>query len=104
MKMPPLDFLLVCSDVSLRDFELNRLNQAANLRKTFIGILDSHLQAASEALFARWLIEHREELLSFANARGMQTSFKFQASHILPAAAPPMKACRGKRSRKEICA
>jgi len=33
VKNPPVDYLLLCSGISLGEFELSRLNQVANLRK-----------------------------------------------------------------------
>jgi hypothetical protein len=106
MKLPPVDFLLVCSGVSLRDFELSRLNLAANLRKDLHGIQDALLQAEGEALLARWLIECREEMLSAGRARELQTSFEFQPHLALPPAPAPAKSVRRKSnsSRREICA
>lgn len=106
MKTPPVEFLLVCSGVSLRDFELNRLNHAANLRKNLRLIQDELLQAESEAVFARWLIEHREALLASGQAVVLQKSFEFHDPLAL-AAGP--KALRSRRQRlsngeKEICA
>jgi hypothetical protein len=77
MKVPPVDFLLVCSGVSLREFELNRLNLAANIRKNVRELLDGLVEAEAEALLARWLIEHREQMLSVARPRDLQTSFEF---------------------------
>lgn len=107
MKVPPLDFLLVCSGVSLRDFELNRLNQAANLRKHLREIADEMCQAEAEAIFARWLMEYREVMLSAGRSAALQSSFKFPPSHTLPVAAAPAKVAKkksGSLSRKEICA
>ena len=90
-KLPPLDFLLVCSDVSLRDFELSRLNEAANVRKNLIDILDRLVQVEAEARFARWLIEHRHELVSIGRARELQTAFEFHPQLSLPAARGPRR-------------
>jgi hypothetical protein len=98
MRNPPFEYLLVCSAKSLQDFELSRLNHAANIRKQLQPIQNELLQAESEALMARWLIEHRAELLA-AGAMTMpppgctcgsvkqivQNSFEF-----LPLPAPPV--------------
>lgn len=86
MENPPLDFLLVCSGMSLRDFELGRLNQIANIRKQLHAIEDQLRQVQAEAELARWLLEHREELLAAGAARGiaLQHSFEF-VSHAVPA-------------------
>jgi len=113
MQNPPIDFLLVCSGMSLREFELNRLNQAANLRKHIRAIEDDLRQAEAEALFARWLIEHRDELFSAGRAQALQEVFEFMlpARPCLsadmaaggPAAAAPRR-IEGERRVKEICA
>lgn len=106
MKIPPIDFLLVCSGVSLRDFELNRLNQAANLRKHIREIADQMCQAEAEAIFARWLMEHRDVILSAGRPNALQASFEFPALCAMSAGAPPRAARRksSSPSRKEICA
>jgi hypothetical protein len=74
---PPIEYLLVCSGISLRDFELNRLNAAANLRKQIIKMEDDLRQAMAEAELARWLMEHREVLLSAGAPTVFQASFEF---------------------------
>lgn len=99
MKKPPLEFLLACSRVSLQDFELSRLNQIANLVKQVQTIQDELRQIEGEALLARWLMEHREELVSIQTAGRMQRSFEFTAE-----SAPPVKALPAKRIRGEITA
>lgn len=77
MKTPPLEYLLVCSGTSLGEFELNRLNLAANLRKDLRIIEEELRQAEAEAVLARWLMEHRENLLSAGAAKVLQGSFEF---------------------------
>ncbi|MBZ5662720.1 MAG: hypothetical protein LAO08_20150 [Acidobacteriia bacterium] len=90
---PPLDYLLGCSGTSLRDFELSRLNEAANLRKEILAIEDDLRQAQAEAVLARWLMEHREELLSAGVPTVFQGSFEFTAApperELYPALPPP---------------
>ena len=105
MNNPPLDFLLVCSGVSLHDFELNRLNAAANLRKHISQINDDLIKAEAEALLARWLMEYRDAILSHRNGKAAQASFEFPVRRELPAA--PARAARSKTSReprREVCA
>jgi hypothetical protein len=87
MKNPPLEFLLACSGISLRDFELSRLNRMANIRKQLHEIEDELRQVEAEASLARWLMEHRDDLLAAGAATGkvFQHSFEF----ISAAAAPP---------------
>jgi hypothetical protein len=84
MKIPPFDFLHLCSGVSLQDFELDRLNQVANLRKDLEVIQDALLQAESEALLARWLIDYRNKLISAGRVQELQASFDFSNYFALP--------------------
>lgn len=87
MKIIPVDYLMMCSGVSLYDFELSRLNQAANLRKNLIQIQDELLQTEAEALVARWLIDYRNSL---PGARPpFQASFEFHSHLALPPAPAP---------------
>jgi hypothetical protein len=83
MRTPPLDFLLGCSNASLQDFELSRRNQANNIRKQILVTMDELRQVDAEADLARWLMEHRSELLaagaSLCTCKS-QHSFEFPAS------------------------
>lgn len=87
MKNPPIDFLLVCSVTSLRDFELNRLNHAANLRKQLRIVADELLQAEAEAASARWLIEYRDQLVA-ARSNDSQMEIEFSPAGPKKAALP----------------
>ena len=57
--LPNLQYLREASAASLESFELSRLNHAANLRREIGALIDQWIQDSSEALMARWLIEHR---------------------------------------------
>ncbi len=63
MVEPPIEFLKDCSERTLRSFEVARLNRAANLRKEGLELFEAMLEAMAEALLARWLIEHKEQLI-----------------------------------------
>lgn len=89
----PLTFLLVCSGTSLQEFELSRLNRIANLRKQLHIIQDELRQIEAEAMCARWLIEHRADLLSAGSVTVVQGEFEF--------AAQPMAITRTERGRKQ---
>jgi hypothetical protein len=98
MRNPPLEYLLACSEKSLQDFELNRLNHAANIRKQMQINQEEMRQADAEAALARWLMEHRAELLA-AGAMTMLPvnctcgSVKQIAQHsfeFVPPPAPPV--------------
>jgi hypothetical protein len=61
---PPLDYLQAASRSSLQSFELARLNHAANLRQEISVLIDQWIQESSEALFARWMLDHHKSLQS----------------------------------------
>ena len=56
---PPLDYLKEASNSSLESFELARLNHAANLRREIGSLIDQWVTETSEAMLARWMIDHR---------------------------------------------
>lgn len=73
---PPIEYLSDLSRMALGEFELRRLNQVANLRKEIraaateileaifeTSIAKECIQLKAEGLLARWLIEHREQLV-----------------------------------------
>ena len=59
---PPLDYLQAASRASLQSFELTRLNHAANIREEIAALLDQWVQESSEALLARWMLDHHKSL------------------------------------------
>jgi hypothetical protein len=59
---PPCEYLRTVSDTSLQSFELARLNRAANLRREIAALIDQWLEETSEALLARWMLEHHNAL------------------------------------------
>ncbi len=61
---PPLDYLQAASRASLQSFELTRLNHAANLRNEIATLIDQWIQESSEALLARWMLDHHKSLQS----------------------------------------
>lgn len=77
MNNPPLDFLLLCSQASLEDFELSRLNRIANIRKQLHALQDELRQVEVEAALGQWLLLHREQLLAAGRALAFQSSFQF---------------------------
>lgn len=70
-----IKFLVDCSTNSLGEFELARLNEAANIEKQMLALMRQYLKTSSEADFARWMMEHREELLR--TAASTQAEFTF---------------------------
>ncbi len=61
---PPLDYLQAASRASLQSFELTRLNHAANLRQEIAALIDQWIQETSEAVLARWMLDHHKTLQS----------------------------------------
>jgi hypothetical protein len=61
---PPLDYLQAASRASLQSFELTRLNHAANLRQEIAVLIDQWIQETSEAMLARWMVDHHKSLQS----------------------------------------
>ena len=59
---PPLDYLQAASRASLQSFELTRLNHAANLRQEIAALIDQWIQETSEAMLARWMLDHHKSL------------------------------------------
>ena len=58
-KSTPFQYLLECSQMSLEDFELARLDRAANLRKQLRDIAEEWVEAEVEAQLARWVRDNR---------------------------------------------
>jgi hypothetical protein len=61
---PPLDYLQAASRASLQSFELTRLNHASNLRQEIAVLIDQWIQETSEAMLARWMLDHHKSLQS----------------------------------------
>lgn len=77
-KTLPLNFLLGCSEADLSNFELARLAEVADLRRELHAILDSVVDAMSQAALAGWFkaqdrnslraaLENDETALEWAN-------------------------------------
>lgn len=101
MKNPPVDYLLLCAGISLDEFELNRLNQVANLRKQKEELEYALQDALAEAMLARWLMEHRQDLLAGGRVRTIEQSFEFVSiAEVQPA--PARIGPRKTASRKQL--
>jgi hypothetical protein len=61
--LPPLEYLLECSDKSLADLELSALNRSQQCLKAAKSEWEEALAQRECAGVARWLIENRKELL-----------------------------------------
>jgi hypothetical protein len=59
---PPLDYLQAASRSSLQSFELAHLNHASNLRNEIAALIDQWITETSEAMLARWMLDHHKSL------------------------------------------
>jgi hypothetical protein len=86
---PPLDYLQAASRASLQSFELTRLNHAANLRQEIATLIDQWIQETSEAMLARWMLDHHKSMQPspMAHADVVRTLVDASSS-LFPDAAP----------------
>lgn len=78
MGLPLRTLLLNSSNGVIGQYELSRLNLAANLRKEMRGTIEQIVDALVEARVARWFLENKEELRNTASAfYAGQESFDF---------------------------
>src|SRR5271165_2021644 len=59
---PPLDYLQAASRASLQSYEFTHLNHAANLRQEIAALIDQWITETSEAMLARWMLDHHKSL------------------------------------------
>jgi hypothetical protein len=59
----PVQYLLECSERILGEYQLSRLNRAANLKREARERHEQALDNLVQAAFTMWLREHRRELL-----------------------------------------
>lgn len=58
-----IEYLRTASPAQLMDFEMSRLNEAANLKKQLADTFERIFEVMSDARLARMLMEHRKQLL-----------------------------------------
>jgi hypothetical protein len=63
MREIPLDFLLTCSTNSLSEYQLRRLNEAANLKSRALEMIEDAVDREVEARLACWLRMHKDDLV-----------------------------------------
>ena len=61
---PPVQYLRECSDNSLRQFEVIKLEHVANLHRELRAGWEEMLEESALALLARWMIDNRAALRS----------------------------------------
>jgi hypothetical protein len=64
----PVKYLLECSERILGEYQLSRMNRAANLKREAREQLEEAIDNMVAAAFAMWLREHRQELLNAASS------------------------------------
>jgi hypothetical protein len=88
---PPLDYLQAASRASLQSFELTRLNHAANLRQEIAALIDQWIQETSEAMLARWMLDHHKSLQpSPISPSELVRTFIDSPDTLFPESQPPM--------------
>ena len=88
---PPLDYLQAASRASLQSFELTRLNHAANLRQEIAVLIDQWIQESSEAMLARWMLDHHKSLQSSPiSSSEVVRTFLDQSATLFPESEPPL--------------
>jgi hypothetical protein len=88
---PPLDYLQAASRASLQSFELTRLNHAANLRQEIAALMDQWIQETSEALLARWMLDHHKSLQSSPRSPSeVVRTFIDSPATLFPESEPPI--------------
>jgi hypothetical protein len=88
---PPLDYLQAASRASLQSYELIHLNHAANLRQEIAALMDQWIQETSEALLARWMLDHHKSLQSSSlSSPELLRTFVGPAAALFPESQSPM--------------
>jgi hypothetical protein len=88
---PPLDYLQAASRASLQSYELIHLNHAANLRQEIASLMDQWIHETSEALLARWMLDHHKSLQSSSmSSPELLRTFVGPAAALFPESQPPM--------------
>lgn len=78
-QLPPLEYLLECSDLALQQLELKSLDLAAQCSKRAKAEMEQAVSHRGTADVCRFLIENRSELIDFARliADGKQRVLQF---------------------------
>src|ERR1700683_1291470 len=66
--VPPLKYLLECSEISLKSFRLAQLTNAADASKDLRRVLDDWIEARALVLLAQWFEQYGAELVALAGA------------------------------------
>jgi hypothetical protein len=75
----------------LQSYELIHLNHAANLRQEIAALMDQWIQETSEALLARWMLDHHKSLQSSPlTSPELLRTFVGPAAALFPESQPPI--------------
>ena len=74
----PVEFMLSASTNSLSDFQLARLNEAANLKSEARELLEQAMEKMVEARVACWFRMHREDLLRACSSISVPNEAEFK--------------------------
>ena len=74
----PIEFMLSASTNSLSDFQLARLNEAANLKSEARELLEQAMEKLVEARVACWFRMHREELFNACSSITVPNEAEFK--------------------------
>lgn len=80
---PPVEFLMECSTPSLRSFELACLERVSVARKEMRALTDALIEAHAQAIFARWMLDHRTELMELARTDALQKTLDYSHSGFM---------------------
>lgn len=97
MDDPAFRLLLSLSGNSLLEYELSRRNHAANLRKQMLALLVEWAETEAQALQARWMIDHGQELIDLVRMDAVQERLNFVSGTLvdgLAIASPPKRVQR----------
>jgi hypothetical protein len=74
----------------LQSYELTRLNHAANLRQEIAALIDQWIQESSEAMLARWLLDHHKSpQFSPISSSELLAGFNGSPAALFPNSHPP---------------
>jgi hypothetical protein len=79
----PVEFLMDCSVLSLKSFELTCLERASSARKELRVLMEALIEIQAQANFARWMLEHRAELLELARTNALQKTLDYSAGGLV---------------------
>jgi hypothetical protein len=87
--LPPLKYLLECSEPGLHEFLLAQLARAANSRKELREVFEGWVESRALALLAEWLMEYGPQIVTLDTKSLAEISRKDKADERT--VAPPRR-------------